>query len=40
MFSRAYWKESIEAAWGRRSVIWLSGVRRAGKTQLCLSLPE
>ena len=40
MFSRLYWQECIEAAWRRRPVIWLSGVRRAGKTQLCLSLPD
>jgi predicted AAA+ superfamily ATPase len=39
MFSRTYWLECIEAAWRRRPVIWLSGVRRAGKTQLCLALP-
>jgi predicted AAA+ superfamily ATPase len=40
MFSRTYWLECIEAAWRRRPVIWLSGVRRAGKTQLCLALPD
>ncbi|MCX7144418.1 MAG: ATPase, partial [Proteobacteria bacterium] len=40
MFSRLYWQQCIEAAWRRRPVIWLSGVRRAGKTQLCLSLPD
>ncbi len=36
--SRNYWKQRIIDAWGRRSVIWLSGVRRAGKTMLCQSL--
>jgi hypothetical protein len=30
----------IENAWRRRSVVWLSGVRRAGKTVLCRTLPE
>lgn len=30
----------IEQAWRRRSVIWLPGVRRAGKTYLCQSLPD
>lgn len=36
--SRTYWKERITEAWKRRSIIWLSGVRRAGKTMLCQSL--
>lgn len=36
--SRNYWKQRIIDAWKRRSVIWLSGVRRAGKTVLCQSL--
>ena len=36
--SRNYWKQRIIDAWKRRSVIWLSGVRRAGKTMLCQSL--
>ena len=35
---RNYWKQRIIDAWKRRSVIWLSGVRRAGKTMLCQSL--
>lgn len=38
--SRNYWKQRILDAWTRRSVIWLSGVRRAGKTILCQSLPK
>lgn len=38
--SRDYWKQRIIEAWKRRSVIWLSGVRRAGKTMLCQSLPN
>lgn len=28
----------MEAAWGRRSLVWLHGVRRVGKTTLCRSL--
>jgi predicted AAA+ superfamily ATPase len=35
---RSFWLEKIERAWKRRSVVWLSGVRRAGKTTLCQSL--
>jgi hypothetical protein len=28
------------SAWKKKSLIWLTGVRRAGKTYLCQSLPE
>lgn len=37
---RAFWVDLIESAWKRRSVVWLSGVRRAGKTLLVRSLPD
>ena len=40
MRSRAYWLQRIEAAWKRRSIVWLPGVRRVGKTTLCRSLPD
>jgi hypothetical protein len=40
MVQRQFWLKKIETAWQRRSVLWLSGVRRAGKTVLCQSLPE
>lgn len=32
--------ERIEHAWQRRSLIWLPGVRRVGKTSLCKTLPK
>lgn len=38
MVSRSFWLRAIEDAWRRRSVVWLSGVRRVGKTFLCRSL--
>lgn len=38
MINRHYWIARIQAAWKERNVIWLSGVRRAGKTCLCQSL--
>lgn len=38
MVKRVFWQKQIEAAWSKRSVIWLSGVRRVGKTRLCQSL--
>jgi hypothetical protein len=38
MVKRHHWLDLIEQAWQRRSVLWLAGVRRAGKTVLCESL--
>jgi len=39
MRKRRFWIGALEQAWRRRSVVWLSGVRRAGKTALSQSLP-
>lgn len=38
MVNRTFWLERLERAWQRRSVVWLHGVRRIGKTTLCQSL--
>jgi hypothetical protein len=40
MVSRRFWIGVVEEAWRRRSVVWLSGVRRVGKTFLSLSLKD
>lgn len=40
MVKRYFWLKKIEEAWKKRSVIWLSGVRRVGKTFLCKSIPD
>ncbi len=40
MFPRSFWQRRIEAAWRRRSIVWLMGVRRVGKTCLCRSLED
>jgi len=40
MRRRAFWLSRIQEAWQRRSVVWLSGVRRVGKTMLCQSLAD
>lgn len=40
MVPREFWFGSVEEAWRRRNLIWLAGVRRAGKTFLCRSIPE
>ena len=40
MVDREFWRNRIETAWERRSVVWLSGVRRVGKTCLCQTLSD
>lgn len=35
---RLYWVSLIKKAWEEKSVIWLTGVRRSGKTTLCKDL--
>ena len=40
MRPRPFWTDRVEAAWRQRSVVWLPGVRRVGKTTLCQSLPD
>ena len=40
LVARRYWTRLIDEAWQRRSLIWLAGVRRAGKTVLCRSLDD
>lgn len=38
MVRRTFWIDKLESAWKRHTIVWLSGVRRAGKTMLCQSL--
>ena len=40
MVTRRFWHQRITAAWQRRSIVWLMGVRRVGKTVLAQSLPD
>jgi len=40
MGHRHSWLEKIEKAWQHRSILWLSGVRRVGKTCLSQTLPN
>jgi predicted AAA+ superfamily ATPase len=40
MWPRSFWLEALERRWKTRSVVWLPGVRRVGKTTLCRSLPR
>ena len=34
MAPRPFWHDRIEAAWRKAPIVWLSGVRRVGKTTL------
>lgn len=38
MIKREFWINKIEELWKERSIVWLSGVRRAGKTTISKSL--
>lgn len=40
MIDRPYWLKRIYAAWQKRPVVWLAGVRRIGKTTLAQMLPD
>lgn len=37
---RTHWLRLIEESWQEKSVVWLAGVRRVGKTFLCQSIPD
>jgi len=34
MIERPFWIQRIQQAWGKRPIVWLSGIRRVGKTTL------
>ncbi len=40
MVTRRHWVQAIERAWQKRRLVWLSGVRRVGKTCLAQSLED
>lgn len=40
MVQRHFWLKKINELWSEKSIIWLCGVRRAGKTFLCNSIPQ
>ena len=40
MKKRPFWTHLIEHAWERRPIVWVSGVRRVGKTTLAEMLPD
>jgi predicted AAA+ superfamily ATPase len=40
MIQRHFWQKLVEAAWSQRSIVWLAGVRRVGKTSLSQTLRD
>lgn len=40
MLRRPLWLNRLDRAWSRRPIVWLSGVRRVGKTTLARMLPD
>ena len=40
MFERPFWRARIERSWRKAPIVWLSGVRRVGKTTLVRSFPD
>ena len=40
MVQRRFWQKLLDRQWRERSVVWLAGVRRVGKTVLCQSLHD
>jgi predicted AAA+ superfamily ATPase len=40
MKTRHHWLKALESAWQERTIVWLSGVRRVGKTSLAQMLPN
>ena len=40
MIERPLWLERVQQSWAQRSVIWLSGVRRVGKTTIARMLSD
>lgn len=38
--NRPFWIEKIKQVWKSLSLVWLSGVRRVGKTTLTKMLPD
>jgi len=40
MIERSLWRKRLDVAWQQAPVVWLTGVRRVGKTVLAQSLPD
>lgn len=40
MIERPFWINRLQTAWSKRPIVWLAGVRRAGKTTIAKMLPD
>ncbi len=40
MIKRPFWLDRVNQLWKQKSIVWLSGVRRVGKTSLCRQIPN
>ena len=40
MVIRSFWLERVRVLWQQKTLVWLSGVRRVGKTSICRQIPE
>lgn len=40
MQTRPFWLDRVAELWTQKSIVWLSGVRRVGKTSLCRQIPN
>lgn len=40
MIKRTFWLNQIHELWRQKPLVWLSGVRRSGKTSICRQIPE
>ncbi|MGZ6225549.1 MAG: AAA family ATPase, partial [Syntrophales bacterium] len=40
MIERTFWVQRIQEAWKKRPIVWLSGVRRVGKTTIARMFPK
>ena len=40
MKNRLFWLKQLKGSWKKRPLVWLSGVRRSGKTTLCKMIPD
>lgn len=39
IIQRKFWESLLSRLWEKRSILWISGVRRVGKTSLCRAIP-
>jgi uncharacterized protein len=40
MVKREFWLDLVDKMWSKKPVLWMSGVRRVGKTSLCQSIAD